>query len=278
MKIRTLSTLLVLALSLTAGFAAPALAGEKPTPSQSTIAELVTLTGEVVEVDAASRYITLRGPLGGEITGHVDEAVKNLDQIKAGDMLNIAYYSSVAFSATKKGEPNPLFTGGEAASAEPGAKPAGYVSKQIKKTLTVVSVDPEAKSIVFQNADGTLFPVEVQRPEFVQKLQGIRAGDQMDIVYSEALIAEVTPASATAKPSITQQTGTLIVDRGEVVKRMNNVLMIRNEKGRTVRVAVDPKFKFMLGGKEVTVMDLKEGTKLERTAFRIVESASFEAQ
>lgn len=258
--------------------AAPALAGETPTPSQSTIAELVTLTGEVVAVDAASRYITLRGPLGGEITGHVDEAVKNLDQVKAGDMLTIAYYSSVAFSATKKGEPNPLFTGGEAASAAPGEKPEGYVSKQVKKTVTVVSVDPDAKSIVFQNADGTLFPVEVKRPEFVQKLQGIRAGDQMDIVYSEALIAEVTPASATAKPSITQQVGTLIVDRGEVVKRMNNVLMIRNEKGRTVRVAVDPTFKFKLGGKDVTVYDIKEGTKLERTAFRIVESASYEGQ
>lgn len=278
MKNRALPTLLVLALALATGFVAPALAEEKPTPSQSTIAELITLTGEVVAVDAASRYITLRGPLGGEITGHVDDAVKNLDQVKAGDMLTIAYYTSVAFSATKKGEPNPLFTGGEAASAAPGAKPEGYVSKQIKKTVTVISVDAEAKSIVFQNADGTLFPVEVKRPEFVQKLQGIRAGDQMDIVYSEALIAEVTPASATAKPSITQQVGTLIVDRGEVVKRMNNVLMIRNEKGRTVRVAVDPKFKFMLGGKEVTVMDLKEGTKLERTAFRIVESTTFEGE
>ncbi len=276
MKIRALA-LFALALAL-AAVAAPASAGEAPTPSQSTIAELVTLTGEVVAIDAASRHITLRGPLGGEITGHVDEAVKNLDQIKAGDMLTIAYYSSVAFSATKKGEPKPLFPGGETATAAPGEKPGAYTSKQVKKTVTVVSVDADAKSIVFQAEDGTLFPVEVKRPEFIQKLQGIRAGDQMDIVYSEAVIADVTPASATAKPSITQQVGTLIVDRGEVVKRMNNVLMIRNEKGRTVRVAVDPKFKFKLGGKDVTVYDIKEGTKLERTAFRIVESASFEGQ
>jgi hypothetical protein len=275
MKIRTFSAL---ALALAATLAAPMIAEEKPTPSQMTIGDLVTITGEVAALDPATRMVTLRGPLGGEVTGRVSEVAKNLDQVKVGDMVTIAYYQSVAFSATKKGEPNPLFTGGEAASAEPGKRPEGYVSTQVKKTVTIVSVDPETRSIVFQGEDGTLFPVEVKRPEFVQKLQGLRAGDQLDIVYSEVVIAEVTKAAPGQKPSMTHEKGTLIVDRGEVVKRMNNTLIIRNEKGRTVRVTVDPTFKFMLGGKEVTVMDLKEGTRLERTAFRVVESTTFEGE
>jgi hypothetical protein len=276
MRIRVLSTLFILALA--AGLAAPALAEEKPTPSQMTIGDLVTITGEVVALDPAARNVTLRGPLGGEITGRVSADAKNLGQVKVGDMVTIAYYQSVAFSATKKGEPNPLFTGGEAATAEPGKRPEGYVSTQVKKTVTVVSVDPDTRSIVFQGENGTLFPVEVKRPEFAQKLQGLRAGDQLDVIVSEALIAEVTPAAAGQKPAITHEKGTLIVDRGEVVKRMNNTILVRNEKGRTVRVTVDPTFKFMLDGKEVTVMDLKEGTKLQRTAFRIVESTSFEGE
>jgi len=38
---------------------------------KSTRMELVTLTGEVTAVDAAAGTISLRGPLGGEISGHV---------------------------------------------------------------------------------------------------------------------------------------------------------------------------------------------------------------
>ena len=45
-----------------------------------------------------------------------------------------------------------------------------------------------------------------------------------------------------------------------------------------IRVAVDPAFKFKIDGKEMTVTDLQPGTQLTRTAFRVIESASFEAE
>ncbi|HEX2463838.1 MAG TPA: hypothetical protein VHR17_04370 [Thermoanaerobaculia bacterium] len=46
--------------------------------------ELVTLSGEVTAVDPAKRQVTLRGPLGGEVTGKVSAEVKNLDQVIVG--------------------------------------------------------------------------------------------------------------------------------------------------------------------------------------------------
>lgn len=269
---------LPLVLALAAALAAPALAADEPLPSQTSIGELVTITGEVVALDPEKRWVSVRGPLGGEVGGRVQDDVKNLDQVKVGDLLTIAYFQSVAISATRQGEANPLFTGGEAATAAAGERPAGYASAQVKRTVTVVSVDAERRSIVFQGEDGTLFPVEVQRPEFAHKLQGLRAGDRLDVVLTEALIAEVTPAAPGAKPSITREVGTLIVDRGEVVRRVNNTLFIRNEKGRTVRVTVDPAFKFVLDGREVTVAELQPGTRLSRTAFRIVESTTIEGE
>lgn len=276
MRHRSPAISLALAVALTAGLSAPALADEKPMPSQTSIAELVTLTGEVVAVDAASRYVTLRGPLGGEITGRAGDDVKNLGQVKVGDLVTIAYYQSMALSAAKKGEPNPLFTGGDAATAAPGEKPAGYVAQQTKRTVTVVTVDPERRSVVFRGEDGTLLPVEVQRPEFARKLETLRVGDQLDVVVTEAVIAEVKPAAAGAKPSVTHEVGTLIVDRGEIVRRVGHTLFIRNEQGRMIRVAVDPKFKFQIDGKEATVEDLKAGTKLTRTALRVTEAEYFE--
>jgi hypothetical protein len=45
-----------------------------------------------------------------------------------------------------------------------------------------------------------------------------------------------------------------------------------------VKVNVDPSFKFMLDGKEATVADLQPGTRLTRTAFRVVESVSYEGE
>ncbi|HEX6898581.1 MAG TPA: hypothetical protein VF789_02665 [Thermoanaerobaculia bacterium] len=251
---------------LAAVLGAPAQAAQPP--SQTTVHETLTITAEVVAVDQATRHLTLRGPLGGEISGRVDDAVKNLGQVKVGDMLTISYQSSMALSAAKPGQPNPLFTGGEASTAEEGERPAVSVSEQSKHTVTVVSVDPEKRSVVLQSEDGTLFPVEVARAEFARKLEALRPGDKIDVVLTDAMIVKVDPAPPGAKAGMSYTASTLIIERGEVLWRSGNTILVRDERGRTVKVTVDPKFKFMVNGKEATVADLKPGTKLTRTALR----------
>ena len=248
--------------------AAPAPAAQKPAPTQTTVQETLTITAEVTEVDQAKRLLTLRGPLGGEITGRVEDEVKNLGQVKVGDMVSISYQASIALSASKPGQANPLFTGGEATTGEPGKRPSVSVSEQTKKTVTVVSVDPEKRSVVLQGEDGSLYPVEVERPEYARKLKTLRPGDKIDVVATEAIIAKVTPAPPGSKAKMSYTASTLIVERGEVLARTGNTILVRDERGRTVRVTVDPKFKFLIDGKEVTVADLKPGTKLTRTALR----------
>jgi hypothetical protein len=68
-----------------------------------------------------------------------------------------------------------------------------------------------------------------------------------------------------------------VVDHGEVVRRMNNTIFVRNEKGRIVEVVVDPEFEFTLDGRKATVYDVEPGVKLTRTAFRVVENVQYEA-
>ena len=252
--------------------AVPALAApaaKEPAQSQTAIHKMVTLTGEVVAIDAVNRQVTLRGPLGGEISGRVEDDVKNLGQVKVGDMVSISYYASVALSAAKPGERSPLFATAEVATAGAGKRPAAYAAGQSKHTVTVIAVDPEKRAIVFQGEDGTLFPAEVERPEFARKLQTVRVGDKIDVEVTEAVIAEVRPAGAGAKPGLSAETSTLMVDRGEVVWRSGNNIIVRDDRGRSVKVAVDPKFKFLVDGQQITVGDLKVGTKLTRTALRV---------
>ena len=238
-----------------------------PAQAQTTVQDTLTITAEVVAVDPATRQLTLRGPLGGEIAGRVDDAVKNLGQVKVGDMLSISYRASVAMTASKPGQPNPLFIGGDASTAAEGERPSVSVSEQTKRTVTVVSVDPEKRTVVLQGENGTLFPVEVERPEFARKLQTLRPGDKIDVVVTEAAIVEVTPAAG-AKAGMSYTASTLMIDKGEVVWRNGNTVVIRDERGRSVKVTVDPKVKFTVNGQEATVDDLKPGTKLTRTALR----------
>lgn len=257
---------LAVALALLGAVAgAPAKAAE---PVHSTVRETLIITAEVTAVDPATRRLELRGPLGGEIAGRVDDAVKNLGQIKVGDMVSISYQASVAMSASRPGEPNPLFTGGDASTAAEGQRPSVAVSEQSKRTVTVVSVDPEKRSVVFQGENGTLFPVEVERPEFARKLQTLRPGDKIDVVTTEAAIVEVKPAAAGEKAGMSYTASTLMIEKGEVIWRSGNTVVIRDERGRSVKVTVNPKAKFTLNGKEATVDDLKVGTRLTRTALQ----------
>src|SRR5689334_21361131 len=114
---------------LAAVLGVPAQAAQGHAPSQTTAHETLTITAEVTAVDPVKRHLTLRGPLGGEIIGVVDKDVKNLGQVKVGDMVSVSYHSSIAMSASKPGEPNPLFTGGEASTAEAGKHPEASVSE-----------------------------------------------------------------------------------------------------------------------------------------------------
>ena len=264
-RVKTFYQPAVLAL-LAALLGTPAQAAEAP--SQTTVRETLAITAEVVAVDLGTRHLTLRGPLGGEISGRVEDEVKNLGQVKVGDMVSMTYQASIALSASKPGEPNPLFTGGDASTAETGQRPAVSVSEQSKRTVTVVSVDPEKRSIVLQGESGTLFPVEVERPEYARKLKNLRPGDKIDVVTTEAVIVKVAPAAPDAKAAVSYTASTLIVERGEVLWRSGNVILVRDDRGRSVKVTVDPNSTLMVNGKEITVNDLRVGTKLTRTALR----------
>jgi hypothetical protein len=248
----------------------------QPAKDKATRMELVTITGEVTAVDPAARTIKLRGPLGGEISGKVTEEVKNLAQIKVGELVTVAYYESLAISVKRKGEATVLFKSASGDSAEPGERPAGYAATTETAVMTVVAVDAEKRSLVVQNDKGVITGVAIERPEFAAKLANLKPGDQLEVTRTEALIANVSPAASGVKPSVSHTLTTLVVDNGEVVRRMNNTIWVRNEQGHIVKVVVDPKFKFKLDGKDATVEDLSKGDKLTRTAFRVVENVSYE--
>jgi len=242
------------------------------TRAQVVSAQSLTISAEVVALDATTRKVTLKGPFGGLIAGTVSDEVKDLSRIKVGDLVSASYYEAVAASVHRKGDEKPLFSATDiAAKAEPGTKTAA--AAVTAKSVTVFSVDAVANTLVLQGADRTLYPINVERREFQAKLKDLKVGDQIDIAYSEALVTGLTPLAAGEEAKVTMKVGTIVIDKGEVVRRIQNTLIIRNENGRMLKVTVPGDFKFQLDGKEATVFDVRDGTRLERTALRVSEAS-----
>lgn len=241
-------------------------------PSQVVRGDSVTITAEILSFEPATRKISLKGPFGGQITAYVSTEIKDLSSLKPGAMVSATYYEAIAASVRRQGERESLVGATDAAAKFAPGMPV-EASKAVTESLTVESVDPRSNTIVFLDKKGKVVTWPVKRPEFQERLKDLKPGDVVDVTYSEALVTGVRPVKPGEEAGIKMAEGTLVIDNGVVMKRVQNTLMIRNDAGRMIKVTVDPDFKFLLNGKEATVLDLKEGTKLTRTVLRVWDTS-----
>jgi Cu/Ag efflux protein CusF len=252
------------------GLAGPAISQGTDARSQVVAGTSYTLAVEVVSFDAATRKITLKGPLGGELEGVVSEDVKDVSMLHPGATVSATYYEALAVGVRRTGDEKPLFTAADIAEkGQPGATSEGSASST--KTMTVSEIDLATNTVVFEDATGKLIPTEVTRPEFQAKLKDLKVGDKVDLTYSEAIVSKIAPVEPGSEAKMTMKAGTLVIERGEIVNRVNNTLTIKNEAGRLIRVTVPKEFKFKLNGKDATVYDLDKGMKLTKTALTVEE-------
>src|SRR6187401_2411136 len=57
---------------------------------------LISVPARVQALDVEKRELTLKGPLGNEVTLTVDKEVKRLGEVKVGDEVTAKYYVSIA--------------------------------------------------------------------------------------------------------------------------------------------------------------------------------------
>src|SRR5437879_4433374 len=119
MKLRTIG--IVLCAGALAGCAAkkstprpepvsPARAAVTPPPASPSghIGEnTVTGTATVVRINQKTRHVTLKGADGKTVTIVAGPEVRNLAQVKKGDVLRITYHESMASQVKQRGHANP---------------------------------------------------------------------------------------------------------------------------------------------------------------------------
>ena len=156
--------------------------------------ETITVNALVEAVNYETREVTLRDADGELITFIADEEVRNLAQMKVGDVINAEYTRSYAIEVYENTGMTPS-TGDFSAMgvAEEGDKP-GLTSIDTQViTATVEAIDIEANTFKLKWPDDSVEEFTAQNPENLKKAA---VGDLVVITVTEALDVDVVEPPA----------------------------------------------------------------------------------
>ena len=121
----------------------------------------------------------------------VGPQVTRFSELKVGDRIRASYFESVVLELRKPGEaakaPADTLIGTTGGTAKP---PAAGVARRQTATVTVLKVDQSAPSITVQAPDGRTVTRKVNDKNAIAN---VKAGDRIDVTYTEALVATVEP-------------------------------------------------------------------------------------
>jgi Cu/Ag efflux protein CusF len=156
-----------------------------------TKANTMKIDATIQAIDQTTRMITLRDDKGNEDSFVVSDAVKRFNELKVGQKVSITYYESIVFQLLKPGEKGGGTSVEAALDRAKSALPAGTVSVQAKATVTVKAVDMAVPSITVETPDGRTVTRKIENKK---NLEGVKAGDKIDITFTRALVTEVQNA------------------------------------------------------------------------------------
>jgi hypothetical protein len=164
----------------------------QPASAQKPVSQgaAVSRTFVIDAIDHSSRLVTLRDTDGSTATIYCGPEVKRFDALKVGDKVTFRYHESIVYQINKPGSAGASSaTGG--VTRTPGDRPGGTISQQMTAAVTVNAVDPKTPSVSVTSADGRKMSFKVDNPK---NLEGVKAGDKVEITYTQALAVSVEPA------------------------------------------------------------------------------------
>ena len=168
-----------------------------PPPAGMNSATLIEATATVTAVDMERYLVTIQGPEGNSAVIQVTDQVKNLPQVKIGDVVDIQYYRSAIAELVKVDKNTTLDTtvSGAKMTRPEGDKPGGAIGLQVKRRAEVMFVDPIQKFITFLSPDRGLRKISLENsPELQHYLKELKKGDIVEVTYTEALAISLEPS------------------------------------------------------------------------------------
>jgi len=166
----------------------PAPQAKQQSPDAVTKVNSVSATATIMAIDSTLRVLTLKNEKGEEDSFAVGPAVTRFNELKVGDKVKMTYYESLVFQVLKPGETSTAANEKAAFTRATGALPGGTVATQMKKTVTVKSIDPVVPSITVTTEDGRTVTRKIEDKKNLEK---VKVGDRIDITYTEALLVNI---------------------------------------------------------------------------------------
>jgi len=150
-----------------------------------------TETIQVLAVDQAKRTMKLKTSDGQVGTYEVSKEVRNLPQVKKGDVYKANEVERLTiYAKTSKNKPSYVQTF-TVARAPKGSKPGFVASQTIRITGRVQLVQPKQRSVVITGPRGKSAPFKVARD--VKNLQQLKPGDLVVVNYTDTLTVGLVP-------------------------------------------------------------------------------------
>jgi hypothetical protein len=157
-----------------------------------------TMNAVVETVDPVSRELLLRSGTGGQSGALrsmvVSSRVQRLGQVKPGDRVTVRYYQALAAQAVKpSSSASPPFEGVNVDRRETAGRPGGEVTRVRRGRVTITAVDPETNTVSFIGPNNVPRTVVAQNSDVQSFIRRLSVGDQVDMVYEEALAVSIEP-------------------------------------------------------------------------------------
>lgn len=155
----------------------------------TTASTVQTISGEVVSISKRKRTITVMGAKGDTLEIVADKAVKNFDEIKKGDKLDVDVIASVVMTLT---DPATKLTRTDSVNIEvpaKGERPKFGQVRVIDAVVEVVGIDRSARTMTLKGPRGRKETVQVGVD--IKDFDKLTKGSKIRIQYTQATAVEI---------------------------------------------------------------------------------------
>ncbi len=179
--------------ALAAGLAGCSSSMSEPEPVD--VSDQIKLSAVVQSVDMQTRQVLLRGDDGSLDTIVAGPQVKNLDQLQPGDRVVAVYEQSVAAQMAPADAEAGMETATGVAVPAAGQKPGMVAAEETVAVVTFLSYDATTHVARIEGKDGYVHSVLVQKPEMHAFASQLKAGDKVELAFTEAVAVGVDEVS-----------------------------------------------------------------------------------
>ena len=147
--------------------------------------DVVEFTSSVEAVDYQKRTVVLKGPDGKLRTFIASKDVRNLAQVKPGDLVKVELVEEVALFVRKASDPPEATETSSVGVAPKGKKPGIILVDTAQVTAHVDAVDYQKRTITLKGTQGNVTTYKVG--DAVKRLNDVKTGDQVVLRVTDAL-------------------------------------------------------------------------------------------